>query len=242
MGALNSTSPIQNSANSPTSPSDNNDSKITSEPTVKPRKFFKSRNAATSAEIQQQIAIQQKQQQQQQSQQHYQSNHVQASLEEHPVRSPKKSQKPQKSASPKKEKVVKLKVEKPPKVKKEKVPKVKEVVALPEKSSSDSDEAPLRRGRAANSESTRHSGRVRGKINYNEDEGEEEFIKRTEKRIAPRFLKGPQGQEKILQEDPEEQEPPWPEEAQNSPEMSNPALNHPPIVLRISKVRTEIFI
>lgn len=61
MGALNSTSPIQNSAGSPKSPSasDINDTKTNAESVPKPRKFFKSRNASRPAEIQQQIAMQQ---------------------------------------------------------------------------------------------------------------------------------------------------------------------------------------
>lgn len=252
MGALNSTSPIQNSVGSPTSPSDINDTKISTETTPKPRKFFKSRNAAPPAEIQQQIAIQQQMAMQQQLSQHQSSNHVQSSPEEQPLRISPKKQKRQ--AAPKKEKIEKPKVEKPPKVKKLKAPKVKEVkevVPLPEGPSDSDDEvlSPPRRGRQANNnESTRHSGRVRGKINYNEDEGEEEFIMRTEKRIAPKQLKllQQQQQQLMLQQQQEQQEQErlqdtapinLPVETQNHSEASSsPAINHPPIVLRISKV------
>lgn len=251
MGALNSTSPIQNSVGSPTSPSDINDSKISAETTPKPRKFFKSRNAAPPAEIQQQIAIQQQMAMQQQMSQHH--NHVQSSPEEQPVRTSPKKQK--KQAAPKKEKIVKPKVEKPPKVKKVKAPKIKEIVAMPEAASSDSDDevlSPPRRGRQANNDSTRHSGRVRGRlINYNEDEGEEEFIMRTEKRIAPKQLKllQKQQQQQLLLEQQQQQEQEqleetipitFPMETQNHSEASpSPAINHPPIVLRISKVSAK---
>jgi hypothetical protein len=252
MGALNSTSPIQNSAGSPTSPSgDINDTKISAETTPKPRKFFKSRNAAPPAEIQQQIAIQQQMaMQQQMSQQH--SNHVQSSPEDVPIRTSPKKQTQKKQPAPKKEKVVKPKVEKLPKEKKVKAPKVKEVVPMMREDSSESDDEPLsppRRGRQLNNETTRHSGRVRGKINYNEEEGEAEFIMRTEKRIAPKQLKLLQQQQQklLLQQQQQQQEeqirfeetvpiPSLPMDTQNHSEPSSPAINHPPIVLRISKV------
>jgi hypothetical protein len=251
MGALSSTSPVQNSASSPTSPSDLNDAKITTETTPKPRKFFKSRNAAPSAEIQQ-IAFQQQQQLAMQQQMMHSNNHVQHSSDDHSQQysraSPQKATR-KKQVTPKKEKVEKPKVEKPPKVKKErppKQPKVKEVVQNEPEESDDDEEEEVspRRGRAQ-AEGTRSSGRARGRmVNYNEEEGEEEFLIRTEKRIAPRFFKG--------KHQSEQQQPTTPSHtittstiesqnlySQNSVESSgssNQAINHPPIVLRISKV------
>lgn len=256
MGALSSTSPVQNSASSPTSPNDLNDMKISTETTPKPRKFFKSRNAAPSAEIQQQFAFQQQQQQQQQQMAMQHSNHVQHSPEENlRARMSPQKQTRKKQTSPKKAKVEKVKVQKPPKVKKEKAPKVskiKEVIPRHEPDESEDDEEddevaspPRRGGRSQAGENTRTSGRVRGRmINYNEDEGEEEFIIRTEKRIAPRFLKG---QQSMSQTTPQAQTITATSSAesqnlhsQNSMESSassNQAVIHPPIVLRISKVR-----
>jgi hypothetical protein len=250
MGALSSTSPVQNSASSPTSPSDLNDSKITTETTPKPRKFFKSRNAAPSAEIQQ-IAFQQQQQLAMQQQMMHSNNHGQHSPDDHHPQQYNRGtpQKPgrKKQTTPKKEKVEKPKVEKPPKIKKErppKQPKIKEVVQNEPEESDDEEIISPRRGRAT-AEGTRSSGRARGRmVNYNEDAGEEEFLIRTEKRVGPRFFKG--------QQQSQQQQPTTPShtittssiESQNlhshnsveSPGSSNQAINHPPIVLRISKV------
>lgn len=248
MGALSSTSPVQNSASSPTSPSDLNDMKISTETTPKPRKFFKSRNAAPPAEIQQQIALQQQMAMQMHHQPHQTvtSNHhnfQQSSADEsvhQKTPSPQKQQ-ARKKQTPKKEKIEKPKIEKPQKVKKEKPPKepkIKEVVRQP---SPDSDEEVVspRRGRAQ-AEGTRSSGRARGKlVNYNEDKDEEEFFSRTEKRIVPKQLKA------LQQDTPSHTITTSSIESQNlhsqnsmeSSNSSNPAINHPPIVLRISKVR-----
>lgn len=252
MGALSSTSPVQNSASSPTSPNDLNDMKISTETTPKPRKFFKSRNAAPPAEIQQQIALQQ----QMAMQMHlpHQTNHFQHSPEDqmHPRITPQKQttrKKQPMAPKEKKEKVVKPKVEKPPKIKKEKPikePKIKEIVREP----SDSEEevlSPRGRGRGAQSaEGLRSSGRARGKlVNYNEERDEEEFFSRTEKRIVPKHAKSHQS---IPQTTPSHTITTSSIESQNlhsqnsmeSSASSNPAIIHPPIVLRISKVRIKI--
>lgn len=249
MGALSSTSPIQNSGESP---NDNelNDNKITVEQIPKPRKFFKSRNSAPPAEIQQQMAMQQ-----QSSYQHQQSyqNHMrqqehlnQSQLsgvddddEEHvPKQSPKKKKAPMKREkvvkAPKPEKPPKPpKPEKIPKPKKEKKVKVQEAPApISEPASSDEESSsPVRRGKAY-VEPTRSSGRSRAKcVNYNEDAGEDEFYTRIERRVAPRTS--------TVTSQPEE---PIVEAASSAPmevpiPQQSPSL-HPPIVLRISKVCT----
>lgn len=189
--------------------------------------------------MQQHIAMQQ----QQIAHQHL--NHVQSSPEEHSLKtSPKKAKK--RLPAPKKEKVEKPKKEKLLKVKKERIPKVKEAIPARESSSESEQEevSPTRRSRQANAENTRHSGRVRGKlVNYNEDEGEEEFIMRTEKRIAPKLLKlRQQQQQQQLQQAPEAPSSMSVEsqQLQNiSDASSSPAISHPPIVLRISKVISD---
>ncbi|CAG9802963.1 unnamed protein product [Chironomus riparius] len=252
MGALNSTSPIQNSASSPTSP-DLNDTKISVEQTPKPRKFFKSRNSGGAAEIHQQIALQQQIAIQQQNQAH--NNHIQ-----HPSSSDEQSQSPQKmnkvkKGSPKKEKKLKVekpKVEKPIKIKKEKPPKVQKVrkQTTTETVTSEGDKSsPSKRSRAA-IEATRSSNRARGKINYNEDVGEEEFIMRTEKRIAPRLLLKQQQEEQLAKEAALLSTQESFSTQEEHPEIESPTINqapssteaipsqspiHPPIVLRISK-------
>jgi len=260
MGALNSTSPIQNSASSPTSP-DLNDTKISVEQTPKPRKFFKSRNSGGAAEIHQQIALQQQIAIQQHNQAH--NNHIpNPSSSDEQSQSPQKISKVKKGLSPKKEKkpkVEKSKVEKPPKIKKEKPPKVTKVrKQTTETVTSEGDKpSPSKRSRSA-IEATRSSNRARGKINYNEDVGEEEFIMRTEKRIAPRLLLKQQ-QEQLAQEAAllSTQESFSTQEEEN-PEVESPTINqapssteavpsqspiHPPIVLRISKVsRKQMFL
>lgn len=252
MGALSSTSPVQNSASSPTSPNDLNDMKISTETTPKPRKFFKSRNAAPPGEIQQQIALQQ-QMAMQMHLPHYQTNHFQHSPEDqmHPRIIPQKQTRKKQTITPKKEKVVKPKVEKPPKIKKEKPikePKVKEIVTEEPFDSDDEVLSPRGRGgRGGQSgEVTRSSGRARGKlVNYNEERDEEEFFSRTEKRIVPRHVKSQQ--QLIPQTTPSHTITTSSIESQNlhsqnsmeSSASSNPAINHPPIVLRISKVSTN---
>lgn len=257
MGASNSTSPIQNSASSPTSP-DLNDTKISVEQTPKPRKFFKSRNSGGAAEIHQQIALQQQMAIQQQNQAH--NNHI-----PNPSSSDEQSQSPQKQAkvkkgSPKKEKKAKIekpKVEKPPKIKKEKPPKIvkvrKQTTTETVTSEADKSSSPSKRSRSA-IEPSRSSNRARGKINYNEDVGEEEFIMRTEKRIAPRLLLKQQ-QEKLAQEAallstqeslsthneelPEIESPTIHQAPSSTEAIPSQSPIHPPIVLRISKVSTK---
>lgn len=247
MGALSSTSPIQNAAaESPTGQNELNDNKITVEQIPKPRKFFKSRNAAPTAEIQQQMAMQQQTsfQHQQQSYQNHQPNnqeHHYASGGDEKEQTPKKARK--KKLVVKKEKVEKpekiSKPEKLPKLKKEKKVKVKEVpppASDHEEMSEPEVSSPARRGKL-NVEPTRSSGRSRAKcVNYNEDAGEDEFYTRIDRRIVPRHLvpatitapKEPQVEES----------PPPPAEGVPLPQHS-PSL-HPPIVLRISKVNPNI--
>jgi hypothetical protein len=247
--ALSSTSPIQNASGSPTSPNDLNDTKISVETVPKPRKFFKSRNNAPPAEIQQQMAMQQQLAMQQSH------NHIPppSSSDEHP--SPQKQTK-KKQASPRKQRVERPKVEKPlkpekqkkppppPKVKKEK-PAPKQVDPEPD-ASDDSDQAsPARRGRSQ-IEPTRASGRSRGKVNYNEEQGEEEFLIRTEKRVAPRHLRTHASQDSLASQvstplhSPSEQMLESPVAASQNPSdnasSNQSAAIHPPIVLRISKV------
>lgn len=249
MGALSSTSPIQNTSESPSEQAELNDNKITVEQVPKPRKFFKSRNSAP-AEIQQQITIhqqstqQQHHQSQQQSYQNHYSNQSQqqetnsADEEEH---SPKKARK--KKPAVKKEKVPKPekppKPEKIPKPKKEK--KVKVVKEIPEPVSdspaSEAEASPVRRGGRSVVEPTRSSGRSRAKcVNYNEDAGEDEFYNRIDRRVVPRHLlpatiTSPQATPTTPEPAPVQAEP-----VQGSSPHQSPLL-HPPIVLRISKVR-----
>lgn len=245
MGAL-STSPNQNAGESP---NDNelNDNKITVEQVPKPRKFFKSRNAAPPAEIQQQMAMQQQSSYHQQSyqnhmQQQEQLNQSMSGEEEEIVpRSPKKKKSPVKREkpvkAPKPEKPPKPpKPEKIPKPKKEKKVKVKEVpVPVSEPASSEDDEpSPVRRGKAY-VEPTRSSGRSRAKcVNYNEDAGEDEFYNRIDRRVAPRsatITSSTQPQELAVETPTALVESPAPHQS--------PSL-HPPIVLRISKVCMNI--
>jgi hypothetical protein len=237
MGALSSTSPIQNAAESPTGPSnDLNDSKITVEVAPKPRKFFKSRNSAPPAEIQQQQMAMQQQQSSYAQQQSYQ-NHQQdkyPSGEDDEEQSPKRVRK---KPAAKKEKVEKPpkppKPEKVPKPKKEKKVKVKEVAPPPASESGESETetpTPTKRGRN-NVEPTRTSGRSRAKcVNYNEDAGEVEFFTRIDRRIVPRHLI-PATVTKS-----EEPEVPKAVETLEVPVPQHSPALHPPIVLRISKV------
>lgn len=249
MGALSSTSPIQNTAaESPTGQNELNDNKITVEQIPKPRKFFKSRNAAPPAEIQQQMVMQQQTsyQHQQQSNQNHQptqqeQNHYSSDGEEE-EQVPKKARK--KKVVVRKEKVEKPeKVPKPEKIqkpKKEKKVKVKEVPTPALDNDEDSEpeaSSPARRGRS-NVEPTRSSGRSRAKcVNYNEDAGEDEFYTRIDRRIVPRHLipatiTSP--------EEPHMDEPSQAPPAEGIPlPQQSPSL-HPPIVLRISKVRENI--
>lgn len=243
MGALSSTSPIQNSAESPTGQNELNDNKITVETTPKPRKFFKSRNSAP-AEIQQQITMQQQQQQtsyQQHQQQSYQNHHSsqhETSGGDDDEPSPKRGKK-------KKVPVKREKVEKPPKPPKpEKIPKPKREKKVTVKESpqpvsdamsSEPETSPVKRGRAA-VEPTRSSGRSRAKcVNYNEDAGEDEFYNRIDRRVVPRHLVP--ATIASPQEEPAVEAPPAPVTV--APPQQSPVL-HPPIVLRISKVSANI--
>lgn len=250
MGALSSTSPIQNAAaESPTGQNELNDNKITVEQIPKPRKFFKSRNAAPPAEIQQQMAMQQQTsyQHQQQSYQNHQatqqdhSQYTSGGDDEEQV--PKKARK--KKVALKKEKVEKPeKIPKPEKVlkpKKEKKVKAKEVPPP----ASDHDEesetevsSPARRSRSS-VEPTRSSGRSRARcVNYNEDAGEDEFYTRIDRRIVPRHLV-PATITSPKVESPVEESPPTPTTEGIPLPQQSPSL-HPPIVLRISKVNPNI--
>lgn len=237
MGALSSTSPIQNSAESPTGANELTD-KITVEQVPKPRKFFKSRNAAPTAEIQQQMVMQQQASFHQQ-QNSYQNHHpAQYDHNQYPsgaddeVQTPKRGKK--KKLVTKVEKLPKPpKPQKPQKVakpKKEKKIKVKEIPEAVSDSAQSEPETPSRRGRAQ-IEPTRSSGRSRARcVNYNEDAGEDEFYTRIERRIVPKHLvpatitsvNGPS-----VDTPPVTIEVPLPQQS--------PVL-HPPIVLRISKV------
>lgn len=240
MGALSSTSPIQNAGDSPTGQNELNDNKITVEQVPKPRKFFKSRNAAPPAEIQQQMAMQQQSNYHQQ--QSYQNHHKLQQEQDHYASGGDEDEQVKKPARKKKPAVKKEKLEKPPKPekllkpKKEKKIKVKEVappVSEPEVSDGESP-SPTRRGRSQ-IEPTRTSGRSRAKcVNYNEDAGEDEFFTRIERRIVPRHLVSATITSPPVEEAPVvTMEVPVP---QQSPSL------HPPIVLRISKVsRTSVF-
>lgn len=249
MGALSSTSPIQNTSESPSEQAELNDNKITVEQVPKPRKFFKSRNSAP-AEIQQQISIhQQSTQQHNQSQQQSYQNHY-SSQSQHETnsaddeeQSPKKARK-KKQPALKKEKAPKPekppKPEKIPKPKKEK--KVKVVKEIPEPvsdpSSSEAETSAVRRGGRSVVEPTRSSGRSRAKcVNYNEDAGEDEFYNRIDRRIVPRHMvpatiTSPQAASTTPEPAPVQAEP------VQGPSPHQSPLLHPPIVLRISKVRS----
>lgn len=241
MGALSSTSPIQNTVESPTE-TDLNDTKITVETTPKPRKFFKSRNSAPPAEIQQQQMAMQQQHSSYAHQQSYQMHHeAHHSNEEDsppkrvrkkPMAKKEKVEKPPKAPKPEKPQ----KPEKIPKLKKEKKIKEKEVSPPAEEGSDESEPetpTPTKRGRA-NVEPTRTSGRSRAKcVNYNEEAGEDEFYTRIDRRILPRGLVAEtvtKDEEPAVSETVEPLKVPTPQQS--------PAL-HPPIVLRISKVSSK---
>lgn len=245
MGALSSTSPIQNSAESPTGQNELND-KITVEQVPKPRKFFKSRNSAPPAEIQQQMAMQQQSSYYHQ-QQSYQ-NHLPPQQEQSQYTSggDEEEQSPKRGGGKKKKVAVKReKVEKPPKLskpekilkpkKEKKVKAVKEAAPVASESAGSEPESPSppRRGRS-NIEPTRTSGRSRARcVNYNEDAGEDEFYTRIERRIVPRHLMPPSTitspqDEPVVEEQHAAEVVPLPHQS--------PSL-HPPIVLRISKVK-----
>lgn len=236
MGALSSTSPIQNSAESPTGQNELNDNKITVEQVPKPRKFFKSRNTAPSAEIQQQMAMQQSSYQQSyQNHQPVQQDHnLNASGGDDEDQVLKKTVRKKKIVAKKIEKPPKPeKIPKPKKEKKVKEVKVKEVVAAVSEDEASEPEtpSPTRRGRS-NAEATRSSGRARAKcVNYNEDAGEDEFFNRIERRVVPRHLVP--ATVTSNNENSPTAPPPVPETVP-APQQS-PSL-HPPIVLRISKV------
>lgn len=240
MGALSSTSPIQNAAESP--PSNEFDNKISVEQAPKPRKFFKSRNSAPSSEI---IAQQQQMQTQpsininvQHHQNSYQKNFTQSESYNHPHQNPhssseddlspyhnKQIQQPQIQHGQeiaKRGKKRKEKPEKPPKALPKPKPekKVKVVVAKPPPKTPEKVHETVTRQNKVDSQGTRSSGRTRAKcVNYNEDADEADFIRRTERRVAPRLISA-QGTAPATQLEP-------------IPADSTAA--HPPIVLRISK-------
>lgn len=245
MGALSSTSPIQNSAESPTGQNELNDNKVTVEQVPKPRKFFKSRNSAPPAEIQQQMAMQSSYHQQQQSYQNHQMTQQEqgqyTSGGDEEDQAQKREVAKKKKVQVKREKVEKPpkppKAEKVPKPKREKKVKAKELTSpVSEPATSDTEtQSPTRRGRN-NIEPTRTSGRSRAKcVNYNEEAGEDEFFTRIDRRIVPRnsvpaTITSPQ-EEQVEKPQPTVEEVPLPHQS--------PSL-HPPIVLRISKVWLKI--
>jgi hypothetical protein len=234
MGTLSSTSPNENTAESP--PSNEFDNKITVEQVPKPRKFFKSRNSTSTTDV---IAQQQQQQQQQiQSppsnsyqnhvqhqttpQHHNPQIHSSSGDEEYP--SSIQYQQQQHNETPKrgkkKEQIKKVKPEKPPKIPKPKPEKkVKEVVVKP---------TPIpesTRQPRQNADGTRSSGRTRAKcVNYNEDADEADFMKRIERRVAPKRLIASSTMTSPSAETQVQQAP-----------IDDSFSAHPPIVLRISK-------
>lgn len=231
MGALSSTSPNENTAESP--PSNEFDNRITVEQVPKPRKFFKSRNSTSTTDV---IAQQQQQQQQIQSPpsnsyqnhiQHQQSTpqhhhhpqiHSSSGEEEYPSIQYQQQQKETPKRGKKKEQIKKVKAEKPPKIPKPKPEKkVKEVVVKP-------TPAPIpERQPRQNADGTRSSGRTRAKcVNYNEDADEADFMKRIERRVAPKILPSAT------------MTSPTTTEIQQAP-IDDSFSAHPPIVLRISK-------
>ena len=249
MGALSSTSPIQNTSSpSPSTPNDMND-KITVDQVPKPRKFFKSRNAALpmaspeQQQIQYQLAQQQLQQQQQQSS--FQQSQTSGEEDEEIPKSKKKKivirkpkEKVEKVKPAKVEKVIKE--EKPPKpekmVKPKKEKKVKEKLSSHSSQEDEKDDETAtepettKRGSRNNAEPSRSSGRARNKfVNYNDDAGEDEFYQKIDRRIL------------TLNAIPNETIP-TEQQVQMIPEPSVTQLSalkndHPPIVLRISKVK-----
>lgn len=249
MGALASTSPIQNTSSaSPSTPNDMND-KITVDQVPKPRKFFKSRNAAPpmaspdQQQIQYQLAQQQIQQQQQQSS--FQQSQTSGEEDEEVPKSKKKKivlkklkEKVEKTKPTKVEKALKL--EKPPKpekiVKPKKEKKVKENLLSQSSQEDEKDnetstepETP-KRGSRNIAEPSRSSVRARNKVvNYNDDAGEDEFYQKVDRRILPLGLIE---KESMLTEQLVEMIP------EPSVTLLSALKNdHPPIVLRISKVQ-----
>lgn len=250
MGALASTSPIQNTSSpSPSTPNDMND-KITVDQVPKPRKFFKSRNAAPpiaspeQQQIQYQLAQQQLQHQQQQA--HFQQSQSSGEEDEEIPKSKKKKivirkpkEKVEKTKPAKVEKALKLekpskpeKMVKPKKEKKAKEKLLSQSSQEDEKDNEDVNESETpKRGSKNIAEPSRSSGRARNKfVNYNDDAGEDEFYQKIDRRILPLNVIA---NEAMLGEQQVEM-------------ISEPSLTqlsalkneHPPIVLRISKVKT----
>ncbi|CAO1400367.1 unnamed protein product [Diamesa tonsa] len=247
MGALASTSPIQNTSSpSPSTPNDMND-KITVDQVPKPRKFFKSRNAAPpiaspeQQQIQYQLAQQQLQHQQQQA--HFQQSQSSGEEDEEIPKSKKKKivirkpkEKVEKTKPAKVEKALKLekpskpeKMVKPKKEKKAKEKLLSQSSQEDEKDNEDVNESETpKRGSKNIAEPSRSSGRARNKfVNYNDDAGEDEFYQKIDRRILPLNVIA---NEAMLGEQQVEM-------------ISEPSLTqlsalkneHPPIVLRISK-------
>lgn len=232
MGALSSTSPNENTAESP--PSNEFDNKISVEQVPKPRKFFKSRNSAPSTEL---IAQQQQMQTQQPSinvhTNSYQNQHTQLESYHHQTSNqhsqesaseddhhPAYPTQPIQQSTTKRGKKKKEKPEKPPKPAPK--PKPEKKVKVPvAKAPPKVQEPPSRPSRVVDA-GTRSSGRTRAKcVNYNEDADEADFIRRTERRVAPKLLQSPSAVTTT------------PVHQVESP--SADATAHPPIVLRISK-------
>lgn len=252
MGALASTSPIQNTSSpSPSTPNDMND-KITVDQVPKPRKFFKSRNAAPpmaspeQQQIQYQLAQQHLQHQQQQAS--FQQSQTSGEEDEEISKSKKKKivvrkpkEKVEKAKPAKVEKALKLqkplKPEKMVKPKKEKKTKDKLLSQSSQEDEKDNkaatDQETPKRGSRNIAEPSRSSGRARNKfVNYNDDAGEDEFYQKIDRRILPLNAIA---NETILTE--QQVEIISETSLTHLPAMKN---DHPPIVLRISKVK-DIF-
>lgn len=240
MGALSSTSPNQNTAESP--PSNEFDDKISVEQVPKPRKFFKSRNSAPSTEV---IAQQQMLTQPSINNQHhknsYQKINTQSDSYSHPHQNPHSSSEDDLSPYHNKQiqqpklqhgqeiakrgKKKKEKPEKPPKAPPKPKPekKVKVVVARPPPKTPEKVHEPSTRQSKIDAHGTRSSGRTRAKcVNYNEEADEADFIRRTERRVAPRLLQSTSTLSS-------------PSAHQTEPAPADSTAAHPPIVLRISK-------
>lgn len=244
MGA---TSPIQNTSSvSPTTPNDMND-KITVDQVPKPRKFFKSRNVAPPMASPEQQQIQHKLAQQKllQQQASFQQSQTSSEEDEGISKSKKKNiitrkpkEKIEKVKHAKIEKATKL--EKPPKpekaVRPKKEKKVKDILMPPQEFEEEDESAELespKRGSRNNAEPSRSSGRARNKfVNYNDDAGEDEFYQKIDRRILPSNIT--LNEKMIVTEQIEMVSEP------SVTQLTALKYDHPPIVLRISKVRTYI--
>lgn len=236
--SLSSTSPIPQDSESPSNQNELNDNNVSVEQVPKPRKFFKSRNAAPppTPMVSAQHFIQMSSQAMHSS---HQIRQPAALLNDHLSTSGDDAE-PAASNRKKRGKTSPVKKEKPPKLEKSKKEKPMKVVKAkePPRTPKQSDVESLKRREKTQVEPTRSSGRSRAKaVNYNEDAGEDEFQTRIERRIVPKHATATSEAEAAQSLNIS------PVHTENPPSSSQQVSSiHPPIVLRISKVSRILMI